>query len=157
MARRGKGEGSIRKRADGRWEGVVTLPSGKRRSVYGKTRKECSERLDQLRQQVGVIDLDVDQDVAEYLSEWLDGTVRRTCKQRTQKSYSDQCRLHIIPHIGHIKLKKLTVRHVNALVSTLEKKNISNRTIEYTISVLSRALNAAVRQELIAKKPCCAC
>ena len=48
MGKRGNGEGSIRKRADGRWEGRVTLPDGKRRSVFGKTRLETSTKLTDL-------------------------------------------------------------------------------------------------------------
>ena len=51
MARRRKnGTGTVRKRADGRWEGrVVTgyddngLP--KTKNVLGKTKKECLEKL----------------------------------------------------------------------------------------------------------------
>ena len=43
--RRGNGEGTIRQRKDGRWEAQLSLPSGKRKSVYGKTKKEAREAL----------------------------------------------------------------------------------------------------------------
>ena len=43
--RRGNGEGTIRQRTDGRWEAQLSLPSGKRKSVYGKTKKEAREAL----------------------------------------------------------------------------------------------------------------
>jgi integrase len=48
MSRRGNGEGSIRRRKDGRWEGRYTIHAAegrKQKAVYGKTRKEVSEKL----------------------------------------------------------------------------------------------------------------
>jgi hypothetical protein len=47
--RRGAGEGSIYRRADGRWAGTVSLESDTgrrvRKTVYGRTRKEVAEKL----------------------------------------------------------------------------------------------------------------
>ena len=48
MARRTKranGEGSIYRRPDGLWCGQVVLPSGKRRTVYGKQRRTVAEKV----------------------------------------------------------------------------------------------------------------
>src|SRR5687768_7265025 len=48
MAKRGKGEGTIYQRADGRWEASVTLPGSgrrRRRSFYAKTRAEVARKL----------------------------------------------------------------------------------------------------------------
>jgi integrase len=51
MARRGNGEGSIRKRKDGRWEGRCVVGRDPetgapiRKSVFGRTRKDCAEAL----------------------------------------------------------------------------------------------------------------
>lgn len=52
--RRIRGEGALRKRADGRWEGTLIIgydSEGKprRRSVYGATKGEAAEKLLQLR------------------------------------------------------------------------------------------------------------
>ena len=43
--RRGKNEGSIYRRQDGRWSAAVTLPGGKRRTIYAKTRQEVARKL----------------------------------------------------------------------------------------------------------------
>ena len=55
--RRKKGEGSVRQRKDGRWEGRVVvgydekgLP--KTKNVLAKTKRECQEKLKQLRETV---------------------------------------------------------------------------------------------------------
>ena len=45
MARRGHGEGSIYQRKDGRWAASITLEDRKRKTFYGKTRKEVQEQL----------------------------------------------------------------------------------------------------------------
>ena len=50
MARRAKGEGMLRKRKDGRWEGWFNIGKDengkiKRKSVTAKTKTECQEKL----------------------------------------------------------------------------------------------------------------
>ena len=45
MARRGHGEGSIYQRKDGRWTAAITLEDHKRKTFYGRTRKEVQEKL----------------------------------------------------------------------------------------------------------------
>ena len=46
MARRGHGEGSIYQRKDGRWAASsISIEGLKRKTFYGKTRKEVQEQL----------------------------------------------------------------------------------------------------------------
>jgi hypothetical protein len=48
VGKNGNGEGNIRQRKDGRYEGryCVDTPEGlRRRSIYGKTRKEVADKL----------------------------------------------------------------------------------------------------------------
>jgi hypothetical protein len=47
MNRRGHGEGTIYQRKDGRYEASLRLGEGKRRSFYGKTRKEVRDKLNE--------------------------------------------------------------------------------------------------------------
>ena len=46
--KRGHGEGSIYKRADGRWSVQITLPTGGRKTVYAKTRREVAQKIAEL-------------------------------------------------------------------------------------------------------------
>lgn len=48
MKRRKKGDGSLRLRKNGDWEGRYVDSLGKRKSVYGKTKKEVKNKLDKL-------------------------------------------------------------------------------------------------------------
>ncbi len=45
MVKRGRGEGAVYLRGDGRWEAQLRLPSGRRKSVYAGSRIEVITRL----------------------------------------------------------------------------------------------------------------
>src|ERR1041384_7537294 len=75
--KRGQGEGSIYKRKDGRWVGVINLgyQEGKlkRKSYYGETRKEVSDKLSAALNdlQKGLPILTERQTLATFLDKWL--------------------------------------------------------------------------------------
>ena len=50
--RRGNGEGTIVRRADGRWTAAIITESYERKWIYGKTRRDVSDRLGKLRNDV---------------------------------------------------------------------------------------------------------
>ena len=74
MAKRGNNEGSIYKRADGRWAAALTLPGGKRRTLYGKARQEVAKKLTgALRdREDGLPVVPERQTVGEFLTYWLE-------------------------------------------------------------------------------------
>ncbi len=43
--RRGHNVGTVRFRADGRWETQISLRGGKRKTFYGRTRKKMQDKL----------------------------------------------------------------------------------------------------------------
>ena len=60
--------------------------------------------------------------VREYLTkEWLPA-VRATIRPSTYNSYLQHVECHIVPHIGTVKLAKLTGSRVNALYAELAEK-----------------------------------
>jgi integrase len=89
MTRRGHGEGSIYKRNDGRWAASISLEDGKRKTFYGKTRKEVQEQLKvALReQQQGLLLSGPQQSVEQFLTPWLEGR-KRAVRIRTYERYS---------------------------------------------------------------------
>ncbi len=76
--RRGRGEGSIYCRKDGRWVGQYEV-NAKRRYVYGRTRKDVAEKLNKAiaERDAGLVFDAKNLSVGEYLDRWLD-TVRGT-------------------------------------------------------------------------------
>ena len=120
--RRANGEGSIRKRKDGRWEGRCTVgydADGKRiiKNVLGKTQAECKSKLNELiraSQELDMVRSD-DLTVGDWVTQWYDLYAKPNIRPSTQEFYWNHIRFHIIPQIGKIKLRKLTSRDVQKL------------------------------------------
>src|SRR5262245_51933570 len=93
--RRGNNEGTIRQRPSkngkaGLWVARIVLPTGERRSIYRRTRKEVADALAELQHdvQVGSVTVGGQQTVAVFLQRWLDDVVKVKNKYRTWESYS---------------------------------------------------------------------
>jgi integrase len=154
VGRRGNGEGSIYRRKDGRWVGqyLVYTPDGpKYRYLYGKTRQMVAEKLTKaVAQRDGGLAFEAGKlTVAEYMDKWLAESARNRLRPKTFKDYSGLTRLHIVPALGHIKLKKLTPLHVQSFYRSKLESGLSKRTVEYIHTVLHSALKQAVRWELV--------
>src|SRR5689334_4398815 len=111
--KRANGEGSVRKRTDGRWEAMVTLPTGKRKSFYGKTRAEASAALTTALRDLaqGAPVVAEKQTVGEYLTAWLEGAAHGLAP-RSATRYRSHIALNIAPALGRIRLAKLTPQQV---------------------------------------------
>jgi hypothetical protein len=90
MGRRGRNEGSIYKRLDGRWVAALTQADGKRQYYYGKTRQEVHRLLAaaQRDQEAGLPVVTDLQTMAEYLPSWLDA-IRPTLEASTWKRHRE--------------------------------------------------------------------
>src|SRR5262245_26180595 len=99
--RRANHEGTIYKRQDGRWVASVSLPGGKRKSFYGKTRQDVAQKLTVgLKARQDGLPLPSDQlKVGRYLEEWLEG-VQHSLRPSTLKRYREVVQLHLIPALG---------------------------------------------------------
>ncbi len=53
--------------------------------------------------------------VGEYLERWHLDSVRDTVRQRTYEGYTHVVERHIVPSLGRVKLKVLTLAHVRGL------------------------------------------
>lgn len=113
------GEGTIFRRTDGRWSGAISLPGGKRKYYYAKTRGEVVAKLragqDSLRR-----GLPPDADrltVANFLDTWLESNASRKVRPRTLRGYEQIVRLHLKPAIGHVLLPKLAPHHIDRMMN----------------------------------------
>lgn len=157
--RRGRGDGGIYRRADGRWCGQYSLgvgPDGKRQrvTVYGATRKEVVEKLAALRQDAlkGLPVKPEKLTVREHLEDWL-GQKKRQTKPGTWLRHESHIQTHLVPALGHLRLRDLDHRHVNALYTQLQEKGLAARTIHDISGILREALDDAVTKGLIARNP----
>src|ERR671916_603393 len=153
--RRGNGEGSItRHKKSGLYMArytVQTLTGAKRKSLYGKTRREVDEKLTKAKaDRDGGLVFDADNmRLGEYLERWLTDSVRDTVRPTTFERYEQIVRLHIRPVLGQLKLKNLTSTHVRGLYRQRLDAGLSPRTVQYIHVTLHKALKQAIADGLI--------
>jgi integrase len=151
MLRRSRGEGSVYRRKDGLWVARYEA-AGKRKYLYGKTKKVVTDRLRE-RLSSGLTDLAPEADgirVGEYLDRWLP-TVKGTVRERTWDRHEEVVRLHLKPSIGGAKLQKLNALDVQELYRTKLDSGLSPRTVQIVHTTLHKALKQAVRWSLLLK------
>jgi integrase len=164
MARAAAGNGNLRKRPNGTWEGRfvagIDPATGKsiRKSVYGKTQKEVREKL---RAATAAIDEGTyfeptKATVNQWLEEWLD-TYTGDLKPLTLDAYQRQLRNNVIPHLGAVPLASLSAPQVQKLYNSLQGgeygKSLSPKTIKNLHGILHRCLKQAVNIGLIRTNP----
>ncbi len=151
--RRGHNEGHIYHRDDGRWEAKLSLPNGKRKSFYARSRKEAQDAL-----RAAQRDLDAGLDlgtakrtVAAFLDHWLVDVAKPSVRPKTYASYSQLVRLHLKPALGHHQLSKLSPQHIQMMMNGKSAAGLSPRTVQYLRAVLRRALGQALKWGLVGR------
>lgn len=176
MARKRKaGEGTLRLRKDGRWEGRVVvgyddhgLP--KTKSVTAKSKAECLEKLDKLKAECGVVTGKARPDMpfGDWLDMWYKTYSKPALRITTQQCYEDRIYKHIIPRIGKIPLNKLTQSDLQQFYAELKKNGrlrwaehygsgLSDRMVRSCHGTCRTALEKAVTEGLIPINPAIGC
>jgi integrase len=151
--KRGQNEGTIYKRKDGTWAAQVSI-QGRRLTKYAKTRSEARSWLRMTLAQVdkGITFLGAQMELGKYLEQWL-VTVKTSVRPKTYAQYKQIVTSHIVPILGHIKLKDLRPDHIQSLYNTKLKSGTSIRTVRMIHAVLHRALNQALQMGTIIRNP----
>lgn len=153
MSKQANGAGSKIKRMPNRdlYRARYTDPNGKQRSVYGKTYKECREKLTEaLSNKDRGLSFDAGNlMLGSYLDRWLTDSVQNTVRPRTYERYEQIVRTHLKPNLGNVKLSKLTPTHVRGLYKSKLDSGLSMRSVEYIHTTLHKALKQAVLDSLI--------
>jgi len=145
-------EGNVRQR--GRtWEASVSL-GGRRFYVYGRTRAEAVERLRELveRHRLGQLAPPTRMTFAEWAERYLEGC-RQRLRPNTLDSYRDALRA-LLPHLGRVRLQRLTPLHVQAALSALAEAGRGRRFLALAYGALHSCLEQAVRLGLLGSNPC---
>ncbi len=170
--KRANGEGSIRKRADGRWEGRYTAGyapnTGKRiiKNVLGKTQAEVKEKLKIALDETKGIDVARAENytVATWLHTWYDLYAQPNIRTATANRYELYINSYIVPYIGGIKLTKLASRDLQKLYKDLTthgrvrpskkgNEGLSSTTARSVHLMLHAAMDRAVKERLILRNP----
>jgi len=151
--RRGNNEGSIYLRKDGLWVGAVSLPTGRRRVVYGRTREDVRRKLTGAlhARESGTLTDARGQTLGHFLDLWLAEIVKPSVRPWTYRGYEVHVRLHIKPILGRVALERIEPAHVQALLNRKQKEGLSSKSVRYIRGTLRAALQQAVRWGYLAR------
>lgn len=169
--RRPSGDGMVRKKDDGRWEGRIVVGHKDNgdpifRYVYGKTQKELLSKLHQRIEQFADVELTEDSrlTLSEWLNKWLTEYMPSTIRDGTLRGYQMYARNYVNPYIGEKIVSQITSFDIQKLYAKLRKQgrlhphpdygnSLADATICRVHSMLHLAMKTAVREHLIPKNP----
>lgn len=158
MGKKGaNGSGTPPKKMPGRdlYRARYTDANGKQKSVYDKDYNECRKKwIEALSNKDKGLNFDAGATtVAEHIDRWIEDSARGDLAPRTYHNYRLQIRHHITPAIGKVKLSKLNASHVQSLYAAKLRDGLKPSSVRYIHAVLHRALEQAVRFNLIPTNP----
>ncbi len=173
------GEGSIRKRKDGRWEGRYTAgcdpTTGKpiHKSVLAKTQSEAKEKLKQAIAEAEKLDMSRAKSytLGAWIKLWYEVYAEPRLREKTKHYYLNYIDNHIVPELGGTPLEKLTTIQIQKFYNDLQKsgriqrythiklkdKGLSTRVVRGIHTLLNNCLEQAVAERLILSNPAKGC
>ena len=176
MARKRKnGEGTLRKRKDGRWEGRIVVAYDengltKTKNVTAKSKSECLEKLDKLKTECGIVSGKARSDMpfGDWIDLWYKTYSKPSLRITIQLCYEQRIYKHIIPKLGKIPLNKLQQSDLQQFYAYLKKNGrltkvelygagLSDRMVRSCHTTCRTALEKAVNEGLIYANPAIGC
>ena len=172
--KRANGDGSIRKRKDGRWEGRYVVGhdpvTGKMisRNVLGKTQAQVKEKLRTAIENSKRLDYTQTgkYTVGQWMDEWFEAYAKVKVRPSSHQTYKGYIENHIKPNIGDIPIEKLTSLQLQKFYRLLltegripriesekQPRGLSAKTVRNINQVISSAMDMAVRHKLILTNP----
>ncbi len=169
--RRPSGDGMVRKREDGRWEGRIVVGHKEDgdpifQYVLAPTQKAL---LPKLHQNIEVFrDVELCEDsrmtLAQWLDRWLDEYATPRLRESTMSGYHMYAEQYIKPRLGNKKMNSITSADIQRLYTKLKKEGrvhehlehgcfLSAGTIRRIHTMLHRALGDAVKARIIPCNP----
>lgn len=177
--RRANGEGNIRKRKDGRWEGRYTAgrdpATGKPiyKNVLGKTQAEVKEKLKKAIEDSQQLDMSRSRSytVESWIRLWYEVYAEPRLREKTKEYYLNYIDNHIVPGIGKIPLDKLTTIQIQRFYNDLQKNGrvqryahiklkdtgLSVRVVRGIHTLLNNCLEQAVAERILLINPAQGC
>ena len=169
--RRPSGDGMVRKRSDGRWEGRIVVGHKENgdsifRYVYAPTQKELTAKLHQRIDTYQGVDLTEQSrmTLSQWLDVWLDERMAGNVRPQTLEGYRRDIRNHIKPYLGQKQLDRLTSSDLSGLYTFLSAQGrtakgrsgdpgLAPATVRGIHTVLHHALKTAAEEGLLPTNP----
>ena len=169
--RRPAGDGMVRKRDDGRWEGRIVIGHRENgetlfRHVYAKTQKAL---LDKLHQNIECYrDVDLTEDSRMTLGEWLDRWLTEykagTVRPGTLEGYRRYIEYYIKPQLGDKQISLISQQDIQRMYRRLKTEGrihehpemdhqLSDSMVRHIHTTLHAALKDAVQAHVIPRNP----
>ena len=164
--RRPSGDGMVRKRDDGRWEGRIVVGHKENgspifRYIYADTQKELTTKL---RQSIEIYQgVELTEDSRMTLGQWLDRWLERmtgAVSPLTMKRYEGTVVRHIKPYLGEKIISQVTGKDIQKLYDTLARhgnkitgEGLASGTIRGIHAMFHEAMGAAQQAGLIPRNP----
>lgn len=175
--KRANGEGNIRKRKDGRWEGRYTAGRNEQgkliyKNVLGRTQAEVKEKLAKAIDESKGLDVarSGQYTVGQWLDIWFENYAKVKVRPSSHDTYRSYIENHIKPYIGSIPLNKLTSLDLQKLYKKLltdgrierkesqhKPKGLCPKTVRNIHQIISSAMKFAKSQKLITANPTESC
>lgn len=171
--KRPSGDGMVRKRKDGRWEGRIVIGHKENgspifKSVFAKTQKELMPKLHTAINEYRGAELSENGNMTlnEWMNRWIDEYAVPTLRPSTLNGYRSDIKNHISPALGEKQIRSVTRNDVQKFYNSLknkksrsrvhgEEKLLSDSMIRSIHMLLHEIMDAAVRAMLISKNPTC--
>lgn len=169
--RRPAGDGWVRKREDGRWEGRIVVGHKKNgtpifQHAYAHTQKELTEKLHQNIERYQDVELTEDSrmTLGEWLDRWLTDYKENTVRPGTLAGYRSCIENYIKPQLGGKQVSLVTSQDVQKLYRRLKENGrvrepprfgsaLSDTTINRLHAIFHQAMEDALHAHIIAKNP----
>lgn len=166
--RRPSGDGMVRKREDGRWEGRIVIGhkddgSPIFKSVFAKTQKDLLPKLLQMLAEYQGVDLSGESTMTlgEWMDRWMHDYAEPVLRSSTIASYRTMIEQYIHPALGDKPVRLITTMQVQRFYNELSKRPSKNdeakmlapSTVRSTHMLLHEIMDAAVLARLISKNP----
>ena len=164
--RRPSGDGMVRKREDGRWEGRIVVGHKENgdpifRYIYADTQKELTSKLRQSIEAYQGVELTEESrmTLGQWLEKWLKNTAP-TLRPATLSRYEGTVRNHIVPYMGDKPISQITGKDIQKLYDTLAHhgnqntgEGLASGTIRGIHAMFHEAMSAAQQAGLIPRNP----
>lgn len=168
--RRPSGDGMVRKREDGRWEGRIVIGHKENgdsifRYIYADTQKELTAKLRQNINAYQGVDLTEESSMtlSQWLDKWLEEYIKGTIRESTLEGYRRDLNNHVKPHLGEKPLRKVTGADLRSLYQTLLERGrmkggnheagLSPTTVHSIHNIIHHALRTAAENGLLPANP----
>ena len=169
--RRPSGDGMVRKKDDGRWEGRIVIGHKENGDsifhyIYAPTQKELTAKLRQEITAYQGVDLTEDSKItlSEWLDYWLDAIMAGTIRPSTLNGYRRYSDLYIKPYLGDKQISKITPADVQKMYEVLKARGrvkehaqyghqLSGSMVHSIHTMFHEAMKAAKESHIIAKNP----